>query len=154
MEIEYEDEEYDPEPDDAGPDVDEKPLPVPHETQDTDAIDVDGDSPLPHDVLDPASRTGSGLGGRYEGGGAETEVEEGGSGLVPGSRSRVGRRAPPRVPPGAGGSGSGSGDRASPLDFTDEHEEDIMDAEGEMGYVVLGEEGFDVDGTVGGKRKR
>ncbi|KAF9481763.1 hypothetical protein BDN70DRAFT_930595 [Pholiota conissans] len=137
-------------------------------------IDVDVDSPPSdqehgpghhqHDVLmmddnSPASRSNSGLGVRAaeREAGAETEVEEGGSGPGLVARMRGARRNGASRP--VGGSGSG-GDRASPLgDFADEMDEDMVDVGAELGLVgVVGAdgdvEGVDVDGTVGGKRKR
>ena len=114
----------------------------------------------------PCSRSNSGLGLRAaeREAGAETEVEGDGlgSGIV--SRSRA-RRGGPSGGRGGSGSGSGSGDRASPLaDLTDEPDDKmVMDVSQaaplrEMGggVVAVGDadEVMDVDGTVGGKRKR
>ncbi|PPQ78464.1 hypothetical protein CVT25_011859 [Psilocybe cyanescens] len=137
-------------------------------------IDVDIESP-PHSehehehehengmLMDdnlPASRSNSGLGVRSGAGtgaggeaGAETEVEGDGTGLRIMSRIRAARRG--------GGAGStsgaaGGGDRASPLlDLADEADEMIVDV-GEMGIsaVDADADAVDLDGTVGGKRKR
>ena len=125
----------------------------------------------------PASRSNSGLGvrGEREGGGAETEVEGEGAGIM--SRMRASRRGitPSRTHGNAGGSAEG----VSP----DEQDEDMMDVSQhqlhyghshhlhagggggvmatEMDGVVLAtsgedgdDDGADLDGTVGGKRKR
>ncbi|KAH9476286.1 putative E3 ubiquitin-protein ligase dma1 [Psilocybe cubensis] len=111
------------------------------------------------DLLDdnsPASRSNSGLGVRGTGAeaGAETEVEGDGSGLRIMSRIRAARRGG-----GAGGSTSaGGGDRASPLlDLADEADEMLVDV-GEVGMSIgvvdANGDPVDVDGTVGGKRKR
>ncbi|KAF8962064.1 hypothetical protein BDZ97DRAFT_1663358 [Flammula alnicola] len=139
-------------------------------------IDIDVDSPQAsddhghsghnhnhsqsHDVLMddnlPGSRSNSGLGVRGDReAGAETEVEgEGGSGLNTVARIRGARRSAPARPAG----GSGSGDRASPLaDLTDEPDEEMLDVGHEMGVIDAegdADVGVDVDGTVGGKRKR
>ncbi|KJA18296.1 hypothetical protein HYPSUDRAFT_45486 [Hypholoma sublateritium FD-334 SS-4] len=138
-----------------------------------DGLDVDGDADLAGgatrsvlaagadgDQLQPGSRAGSGLGVRYDregGGGAETEVEEGPSGAgLHAPRTRGGRRVPHARP-------SGSGDRGgSPLDLTDEQDEEMfVDVDrgsaaemGMMGADGDAMDGVDVDGTVGGKRKR
>ncbi|KDR79348.1 hypothetical protein GALMADRAFT_223575 [Galerina marginata CBS 339.88] len=147
-------------------------------------IDVDVESPphsdLGHNPGDmsvsmedhlPGTRSNSGLGVRGNEAGAETEVEGDGSGPGLGlgimSRMRAARRGGASRPgPGGNGNGSGSGsgggDRASPLaDLTDEPDEEmIMDVShhvGELGMGVGGVDGdgmVDVDGTVGGKRKR
>jgi hypothetical protein len=86
--------------------------------------------------------------------GAETEVEGDGPGLSVVSRLRARRGAP---------SGSGSGERASPLiDLTDEPDEEmVMEISqpappGEMGVVVVGGDADRVmdDTTVGGAGKR
>ena len=116
-------------------------------------IDRDVDSPQPdvsmamEDNL-PASRSTSGLAIRTEReAGAETEVEGDGQGLGVPSRARNGRRVASRVP-------GGSGDRASlsqDLDYLDE--EMVVDA-GEMGIIDANADMVDVDGTIGGKRKR
>ena len=115
------------------------------------------------DLLQPGSRAGSGLGVRHELGGAETEVEEGPSGLHA-PRNRTARRVAHVRGVNPNGGAGGSGDRGgSPLDLTDEQDEDMVDVGAEMGMMgVIGAgmgaddamDGVDVDGTVGGKRKR
>ncbi|KAF9556881.1 hypothetical protein CPC08DRAFT_764947 [Agrocybe pediades] len=102
----------------------------------------------------PGSRSNSGLGVRGEAG-AETEVEGEGSGSGLAGRMRAARR-------GGASRTVGNGDRASPLtDPTDEHDEDMVvdlpQATGEMGVMVADVDAdgiIDLDGTVGGKRKR
>lgn len=149
-----------------------------------DDIDVDGESPpgsdpghggqhagntttayLPVDIsMDdnfPTSRSNSGLGVRGGGeAGAETEVEGEGSGPGLIGRMRAARRGGASRVTG-GTSTNGNGDRASPLaDLTDEQDEamivDVSHSAGEMGVVsdVDADGMVDLDGTVGGKRKR